>query len=603
MLQSLRFGPTMDGLRDLAGDQVRLLRVMVAISILAFLFEGLAIYLIFPLIEILANNDLAVTGTGPLSWIGRAAANVPEASRVAVVVSAIVGCILIKSLVAFIATAVFANATQRIGDDIRRKCFGQVLSASPLFLGSRPAGATVNTLSNQTWAVSHGLEEVAKLIMNACAVLVLLVLLLLVSWQATFIIFLGVVSAAGIAVLVNQWIKRLGRDAVTANEDLTVRMMEGLSGHTTLRLFNGEALAQSAFDTSSGRTRQALYRLSLISAVPQLLLEVLFAVVIGVVLVILQHGNVGEVIVLIALLLRMQPHAIALVHARSVLASISGAVENLEKLRDAAVATSERADLPDAPPLTQALSLSNVKFAYPVSEDGEGETKSQAALVDIGFEVSAGKVTALVGHSGAGKSTVAMLLCRLIDAESGSIEVDGVDLAKHDAASWRNRCAFVPQDVFLFNQSIRDNILIGKADASETEVAEAARLANAHDFIVGSPQGFDTRVGDRGENLSGGQRQRIALARALLRQPDLLILDEATNALDPRSERLVSDALGLNDGVRTTVVIAHRLSTIQRADQVVVLENGRVVETGTPTELAAKQGPFAELFKNELERA
>lgn len=596
---NVHLGSTMRGLRKLSGKRIRHLPIMVAISMLAFLFEGLAIYMMFPLIEILVDKDGANTQSGLLNWISESVARLPDGQQVAVVVSIIVACILIKSVIAFFSTVVFSNGAQRIGDDIRRKSFSQVLAASPLFHSSRPAGATLNTLTNQNAVVSHGLEEVAKMIMSASAVVVFIALLLTISWRATLAILLGVLIPVGAAYLINRHIRRIGRTAVKAREDMTVRTVEGLNGHTTLRLFNASEQAKSAFDASSDRTRRTYHRLYVVSAIPQLLLDVLFAVVIGVVLVLLNKENVSEILVLIALILRMQPYAVSLVHTRAILASIAGGIENLEDLYDGAFSTSESLGLPDAPVLKNVLSLSDVGFSYPRSND-DLEHDLKPALVDVNFEIPAGKVTALVGHSGAGKSTLAMLLCCLADAESGRILVDGANLAEYDASSWRDRCAFVPQDVFLFNQSIRENILLGRPDASDTEIERAATEANAHDFINELPNGYETSVGDRGENLSGGQRQRIALARALLRQPDLLILDEATNALDPRSERLVSDALSINEGSRTIVIIAHRLSTFQRADHVVVLEHGRVVETGTPESLAKSGGNFVKLFENEL---
>ncbi|MGP1356912.1 ABC transporter ATP-binding protein, partial [Roseicyclus sp.] len=259
----------------------------------------------------------------------------------------------------------------------------------------------------------------------------------------------------------------------------------------------------------------------------------------------------------------------------------------------------EPSGLPPAPAIREAIGLSHVSFSYPQAEE---EGAAPSALEDVSFDIPAGRVTALVGHSGAGKSTVAMLLCRLAAPDAGAVRIDGADLAGFDGASWRERCAFVPQNVFLFNDTVRNNIALGRPGAGDADILDAARRANAHDFILELPQGYDTRVGDRGDSLSGGQRQRIALARALLREPELLILDEATNALDPRSERLVSDALHAEGTSRTTVVIAHRLSTVMRADRVVVLDRGRVVDTGTPEALARRPGAFASLFAHELER-
>ena len=598
----MRLGSSLRSLKALTGKRIQhLLPLMVFISITAYCFEGLAIYLIFPLLEILAGNGLANTTSGPLGWLGRFVVSIPAHNRVLIIVTAIVGCILIKSVISFLGTAIFANASHRVGDDIRRNSFAQVLEASPLYLATRPAGSMLNTISNQTWEVAKGLEEIARLIVNASAVLVFLVLLFTVSWKASITIFFGIGCAIVVAILVNRLITKVGRKAVSASEDMTVRLVEGLNGHTTLRLFNNLKRAKTDYNNSSGKARKIFYKLSLMTAVPQLVLEVLFAAVVGIALVVLQKENLNAVLVLVALLLRMQPHAIALVRARAVLASITGAVENLEELRDSSEATRERDGLPYAPTMKKGISLSHVSFSYPV-HGSNIEAHSSPVLKDVSFEIKVGKVTALVGHSGAGKSTIAMLLCRLAEIDAGEILLDDVNLLDYEAESWRERCAFVPQDVFLFNDTLSHNIGLGRLTSTQEDIEKAARDANAHDFILGLDDGYDTVVGDRGENLSGGQRQRIALARALLRQPELLILDEATNALDPKSERLVSDALKLSSQSRTTLVIAHRLSTIERADFVVVLEEGCVVESGTPQTLMSNKQHFTRLFANEMDQ-
>ena len=205
-------------------------------------------------------------------------------------------------------------------------------------------------------------------------------------------------------------------------------------------------------------------------------------------------------------------------------------------------------------------------------------------------------MTALVGPSGAGKSTVLSLLCRLADPDSGTIEIDGQPLSELDIVSWRKRFAVVTQDVFLFNTTIRDNIAYGKLDATNDQIERASRAAHAHDFIAMLPNGYETRVGDRGVRLSGGQRQRIALARAFVHDPDLLILDEATNALDAMSESMVRDAIARSGRERTVIVVAHRLSSIERADKVIVFDGGSVVESGTPAQLMRSGTMFSRLF-------
>ena len=239
--------------------------------------------------------------------------------------------------------------------------------------------------------------------------------------------------------------------------------------------------------------------------------------------------------------------------------------------------------------LRNRMELKNVTFAY-----DEG---SIAALADVSFEIPAGSVTAVVGTSGAGKSTLVNLLCRFYDPTVGAIIVDGVDLRELDVRDWHNRISVAGQDAELMTGTIAENISYGKPGASEDEVRIAAALANATEFIVELPDQFETRVGTRGLRLSGGQRQRIGLARALLCKPSILVLDEATNALDSLSETAVQQTLEQLRGGTTIVIIAHRLSTIRDADYVVVLENGQVVERGRPEELFSTNGVFSKLYE------
>ncbi|MBQ1276921.1 MAG: ATP-binding cassette domain-containing protein, partial [Flavobacteriales bacterium] len=236
------------------------------------------------------------------------------------------------------------------------------------------------------------------------------------------------------------------------------------------------------------------------------------------------------------------------------------------------------------------IAFEDVHFAYPDEPDGK------KAVEAFSLDVKKGTMVALVGQSGSGKSTMTNLLCRFYDIDSGRITIDGRDIRDYRIDDLRDMCALVTQESVLFNDTVKNNILIGCPDASDAEVERAARIANAYEFIEKLPEGFDTNIGDAGSRLSGGQRQRLCIARAVLKNAPILLLDEATSALDTESEKLVQEALEkLMDG-HTSFVVAHRLSTIQKADVIVVMNGGRIVEVGTHDSLLEKDGMYARLI-------
>jgi subfamily B ATP-binding cassette protein MsbA len=240
--------------------------------------------------------------------------------------------------------------------------------------------------------------------------------------------------------------------------------------------------------------------------------------------------------------------------------------------------------------LMRGICFEKVSFAYC--------GKDSLALENVDLEIAKGQTLAFVGPSGAGKSTLIHLLCRLYEPTAGHILVDGKNLDEFEFDSWREHIALVSQDVHIFNATVRENIAYGKLDASEAEIIAAARRAHAHEFIQDLPQGYDTLMGDRGLLLSGGQRQRLSIARTILRDPDILILDEATNALDPISETHIQAAIEELGQSRTVLVVAHRLSTIEKADRIVVLDQGRIAELGRFEDLLNQDGLFAALYRS-----
>lgn len=306
---------------------------------------------------------------------------------------------------------------------------------------------------------------------------------------------------------------------------------------------------------------------------------------------------------------RLSPGALVafLIYGLTVAASFAGVVNVYSQLQEAIGATKRVFEMLDAQPAIQdppdaisltrvngAISLHGISFAYEDQHD---------VLSDVSLEIAAGEIIALVGPSGAGKSTLFNLIPRFYDPDAGAIHIDGTDIRQLSQSSLRSHIGIVPQETLLFGGSIRENILYGRLEASKDELIDAAKSANAHDFITSLPKGYDTIVGERGVKLSGGQRQRVAIARALLKDPSILLLDEATSSLDSESERLVQEALNRLMRDRTTLIIAHRLSTVRVANRIAVLDGGRLIELGSHDDLMARRGLYAKLYAMQFRDA
>ena len=389
----------------------------------------------------------------------------------------------------------------------------------------------------------------------------------------------GALLIALLVRLVASRCRRFGGMAVQASAALSQRTLEALAAMRIIRLFGRETYEQKRYDRASGEKRLAWLRIEVATALVPPMSEILHTVLfLGVLLFAWQAAiSVAIILAFLLLLYRLQPYARRLDEYRAELAALLPAIAEVAKLLDPRDKPVIRSGSRPFPGLREAISFDDVSFRY------EGATHGRDAVTGLSCEIRRNQATAIVGDLGAGKSTMVSLLCRLYVPTAGSIRVDGVPLQELDLTAWRRRIAFAGQDVELMDETVLDNIAYGRPGADRVAVVMAAREADAHGFITSLPQGYDTLVGERGLGLSAGQRQRIGLARALIREPDILILDEATNALDSVSENAIQGALERLAGRLTMIVIAHRLSTIRHADHVIVLSQGRLVEQGRPS--------------------
>lgn len=567
--------------------------VVISLWMVSSVLEGFSVGLLIPFLQ---SFDLTPTQTGQPIFLIRILdqlfGQLAFTQRLIIIPACIFGCILLKNCLSYANTLLQQWINAWLGHRLRTQVFQQMLSVSDRYLESQDYGKLTNLLGSETWNVSRALNFFFGLAANICTTLVFIVMLQLISWQLTLMVAV-VIGAVSLCIrFVTRSAKQLGQKAVAANMVLAARMWEGLGGMRVIRAFGREDYEQKRFEQASQQVRSAFLRLETLSAAINPLYEGLSALVLLLILTValLQNqASLPTLLTFLFILYRLQPLVQQIDTSRLGLLSWSDSIREVVTFLDPSDKPYIHSGVIPCSGLQREITFEKIAFHY--------SSGDKPALEDITFTIPKGKTTALVGPSGAGKSTLINLICRFYEPTAGRIEVDEMPLQNLNLADWRSHIAIVSQDVYVFDASLQDNIAYGRIDATETEIIEAAKLANADDFIRQLPQGYQTRVGDRGVRLSGGQRQRIALARAIVRDPQILILDEATNALDSISEHLIQDALNILSKSRTVIVIAHRLSTIEHADQIVVLENGRVVEQGTLSHLLRQNKLFSRLYQ------
>jgi subfamily B ATP-binding cassette protein MsbA len=566
--------------------------LVVALGILASAAEGIGITLFIPLVQ--SIDPAAATGALP-SPLAHLVAVVPSDRRVVVLPLLILVAILLKNALVFANHWVVSRMFGEVGADLRGGLFDRLLGMDWATFERADSGTLLTLLSSESWRAAQAVQLLLAMLVHLCTISVLVALLLVISWRLTLALVLGILAVSWLVRTMAEGAKHTGSAAVQANARLGERMWETLAGMRTVQAFGAEDHERARFAAASDDVRRTFLRLDVISGLVGPVSETLHAglLLIIVVVALRDHGMLPALLAFALLVYRLQPQIQMLETARAGLFGLLGAVRDVQAFLDAPSGRSA-ANLQTAIPRPTpggALTLEQVSFHYP------GDAK--VVLRDVSFRIAWNQVTAIVGGSGAGKTTLLHMLCGFLTPTLGSIAVDGVPLTMLARAAWLRRIGLVSQDTFLFNTSIRENIAYGRWDASDAEVEEAARQAHAHEFIVDLAAGYATIVGDRGVRLSGGQRQRIALARAFLRRPDVLILDEATNALDGVSEHLVRRSIEEVRGSCTVVIVAHRLDSILDADHVVVLEEGRIVEEGKIAALLERDGTFRRLYARQ----
>jgi ATP-binding cassette, subfamily B, bacterial MsbA len=556
---------------------------MIVLGVLAALSEGLSITLFIPLVQ--NQMGTQTPGTGRLTAIFQA---IPSEHRLLWIGFGIFLCMVLKNVLSYGYSLLFQSVNSLIGHRLRCGILRQLLSVRQSYLDNHDSGKLLNVLATETWRVSSACTVLASVIISVCMTVIFSILLVMISWKLTLITGCLVLVISLIVRQLTRQGKRISMRVTAANGELTQRMIETLDGMKLIRAYGRESYEQHRFDLASRAVSQAFLKLDRISGLVHPLSEILtVALLLGILLTtaMLAPGQTAVSVAFLLLLYRLQPRIKQIDVDRVALDSFSGSVEEVRSLLDETDKPYMRSGTRMPASIEKEIIFDSVSLSYNSSKG--------AALKQVTCSINIGETTAIVGPSGAGKSSLINLICRFYDPSAGRLLIDGVALPELDLAWWRNQIAVVSQEVYLFNASVTENITYGKLDATREELVEAARKAHALEFIEELPEGFETVLGDRGFRLSGGQRQRLALARAFIRDPQILILDEATNSLDLISEEVVQDALEQFGRNRTVLVIAHRVSTIEHADKIIVLDSGRVVESGTVTQLLAADGLFS----------
>ncbi|MCU0498652.1 MAG: ABC transporter transmembrane domain-containing protein [Anaerolineae bacterium] len=510
----------------------------------------------------------------------------------------LLGVFLLRSFTTMIESYNLNFIGERIVADVRLQLFRHLQSLSLGFFTSRRVGELMSRISNDVTVMRGVLtSNINTLLQQTLIMIGSIALMVILNWRLTGFIVIWVPILAAVGFGFGFYIRRIStrvQDEIASSNVVTEEVLQGIR---EVKSFAREPYEIGRYENEITKAFQSALALARVNAAFGALMAFLGF---GSIALFLWFGgrevlegrlSEGDLITFLFYAISVAGSFFSLVGLYTQFQQALGATKRVFQLLDTAPDVEDRANASALGRIEGRISFERVSFSY------DGPTP---VLQDIDLTIAPGEVIALVGRSGAGKSTMFNLIPRFYDPTAGTLRIDGIDAKTVTQASLRQQVGIVPQETMLFGGTIRENILYGRLDASEDDLIEAARAANAHDFITSLPQGYETIVGERGVRLSGGQRQRVAIARALLKDPRILLLDEATSSLDSESEHLVQEALARLMQNRTTVIIAHRLSTIRVADRIAVLDKGQIVELGTHEQLLAQGGLYAKLYEMQF---
>lgn len=576
-------------------------------NILYALFSALSFAALIPMLDVLFNKTKAVyqkpeyNGIGSLKeYVGEylnyqvtAYAGEDEMKGLVLVISLVLVLFLLKNIFNYLAMYFITFLRNGVLKDIRNAMYEKIVELPLSFFSEKRKGDVIARISSDVLEIQHSFLSILELIVREpLTILFTIIVMFTISVKLTLFVFIFIPIAGMIISRIGKSLKRKSLKVQKEQAEFLSIVEETLGGLRVIKAFNAESKFYKHFKDSTERfyhfSNKLLNRQNLASPTGEFLGILVIGVLLwfgGKMVLVEESLDASAFIAYMGLAYNILTPAKAISKASYGVRKGNAAAERVLEVLETDNPIKEKPDALEKEGFENSISFKNVSFKY----------EDEYVLKDFNLDIPKGATVALVGQSGSGKSTVANLITRFYDVDKGSVNIDEVDIRDLSKKSLRELIGLVTQDSILFNDTVRNNIALGKDEATEAEIIDAAKIANAHDFIMELPKGYDTNIGDGGNKLSGGQKQRLSIARAVLKNPPIMVLDEATSALDTESERLVQEALENMMQNRTSVVIAHRLSTIQNAHIIVVMQKGKIVEIGSHKELLNEKGVYRNL--------
>lgn len=572
----------------------------ILLSVAAALTEGAGVSLIAPLLDSInpTSGRTAFSGIPLLGAVGQYFSAIEGEWRIIALAGVLAAVLIIRGALQFSVDFLGASMPSRLLQRFSQESFSSLLFVNMAYINETNRGELISAINIHPGRAILLLKNFAALIASTFVLFTYGALMMLVSWQMTI---MAAIFVSAMFFLLRRFtagpLRHAGQELSLASIELSSLVQESLNGLKFIRLAAAEDLVNKRFQHALDRQVSAQRKMAAVAATSSPFFSTLAGIFICILLCVASVVNsgsngtwVGSILMFVFLLFRMLGPISAINNARVHILSDLDALDRLEEFRRTTKCHRQPDGTKALPSFEREITFNNISFTY-----GQNIT----VLRDLSFTVKRGELVAVVGPSGAGKSTLANLLARLYDPTQGGILIDGTDLREYRVSDWRRQISFVTQDGFIFNDTVTNNLCFPHTGIPQEKVVAAARMAAANAFIESLPQGYDTPLGDRGVRLSGGQQQRIAIARAILADPAILIMDEATSHLDSVTEHQIQEAVDNLSRNRTMLVIAHRLSTVRKADRIIVLVNGSVVEQGRHAELIERKGMYWEMLTHQ----